>query len=1013
MKLLNYYQDTTVLHVGTEPNRSYYVPFPADINPVGKSRGESERLQFLNGDWKFRLYNNIPEVCDRFIDPEFNDEGFAYMPVPSVWQMQGYDKHQYTNTKYPIPFDPPYVPFQNPCGAYTKWFEVGPDKAGTKKYINFEGVDSCIYLWINGKFVGYNEVSHSTGEFDITNFVIEGQNKLAALVLKWCEGTYLEDQDKLRMSGIFRDVYIIYRPQNHITDYFVNTCISSEQDTATILANFEFSKHVQTITYQLLDIEGNVISAGMTENGELSITVEHPTLWNAESPYLYTLSFSACGENMAENIGIRDIKIKSGVVNINGVNIKFKGVNRHDSDPFTGYTISEDKLKRDLTIMKQNNINAIRTSHYPNSPIFVQLCDQYGFYVIAEADVESHGARDTYGDDYDLINTGGEVDNKISILAKDVRFKEAIIDRVQKAVIRDKNRPCIIFWSLGNESGYGENYINAGKWVKQYDPSRLLHYESSIYVDNGTSLDISMLDVYSRMYASTDFIRDEYFTQTDVKPLIECEFCHAMGNGPGDLEDYFELIYKYDGFTGGFIWEWCDHAVWAGKTIEGKDKFLYGGDFGDFPNESNFCMDGLNFPDRRPHIGLMEYMNVIRPVRVKSKDILAGEFLFRNCLDFTNLFDFVEIRFEVTQNGQSVQTGILQAAEIAPHCEKLIKVIFEMPKEGRCFIRFDYYQKQDMPLAKAGHMLGFDQFELPVVGELPFVPVKEGGALNVSEDDVNVVVKGDHFKYIYSKPLGMFESINFDNTELLSKPMEYNIWRAPTDNDMYIKKEWQKAGYDRITVIVHSTAVTEKDGNVVIQSEISITPIYIQPILNIKARFVVTPSGEIKCSMEAQKDPVMPYLPRFGLRLFVPERYENVQYFGYGPNESYVDKHRSSYKCLFNDTVTAMHVDYIKPQENGSHYGCEYLSIKDKANTGFAFTSSPFFCFNASHYAQEELAEKRHNFELEPSGYTVLCLDHMQSGIGSNSCGPELINKYRFNEKEFNFSFEITPIITD
>jgi len=1000
MKIPLYCQDPNILHIGTTPNRAYYIPFPVGINTPEENREKSDRFQLLNGNWQFRLFNNIPDICDDFAEIDYNCDKFDTIPVPSVWQMQGYDKHQYTNVKYPIPFDPPHIPFDNPCGAYITWFEIGHDKDGMRKYLNFEGVDSCIYLWINGKFVGYNQVSHSTGEFDITEYVTEGSNKLAALVLKWCDGTYLEDQDKLRMSGIFRDVYILYRPESHIVDYFIKTNISHEDSSAVISVDFTFSRQSENIEYCLFDKELNVISQGKSDNGSLSISVNNPILWNAENPYLYTLIFSAFGEVITESVGIREILVHDGVIYLNGAKVKFKGVNRHDVDPITGYTISAGQLLQDLIIMKQHNINAVRTSHYPNSPLFTRLCDKYGFYVISEADVESHGFAEAYGD----------TENKISKLAKDSQFEAAILDRVQKSVMRDKNRPSVLFWSLGNESGYGNNFINAGKWVKHYDDSRLLQYESSIYVDKGTNPDISMLDVYSRMYASTDFIKNEYFIKDGVKPFIEIEFCHAMGNGPGDLEDYFELIYQYDGFTGGFVWEWCDQTVWSGRTADGRNKFLYGGDFGDFPNDKNFCVDGLVTPDRKPHSGLKEYKNVIRPVRARAINCIEGEFAFRNCLDFTNLKDYLEIKYEMTCNGLSVCSGTLPELNIAPHCEKTYKIQLEMPQRGRCFVKFEYFQKRDLPLSDVGHELGFDQFELPIAGEFLINTFSSDEEVNYSEDNIDIIIYGKNFKYVFSKSCGLFKSIVCNNNTFLSKQMEYNIWRAPTDNDMYIRQKWQEAGYDRIKVNVYDTVTTRNNNIVTIKCNLSIAPIYIPTILKIKAQFTVFSSGEIAFSFDVEKDPIMPFLPRFGMRMFIPKCFENTEYFGFGPYESYQDKHRASYIGLFKETVSALYVDNIKPQENGSHYGCEYLKITDNLCSGFEFWNHHFFCFNASHYTQEELTEKKHNFELEESDYTVLCLDCLQSGVGSNSCGPELIKKYRFDAEKFNFTLNIRPI---
>lgn len=991
-----YYEDPNITSVNAMPDRSYYIPYPKEGGVPDAPRDSSNRFQLLNGDWNFKLYHNVPEVPEEFIESEFNGEGFDALPVPSVWQLHGYDGNQYTNTRYPIPYDPPYVPFENPCGAYTTWFEVAPEMDGMRKYLNFEGVDSCAYVWVNGEFVGFNKISHSTVEFDITDCTHSGSNKLAVLVLKWCDGTYLEDQDKLRMSGIFRDVYLLYRPENHVRDYFITEEFSDHYQTACLKVGFEFLKGFEKLDYALFDGEEE-LAEGTAVGNSFSLTVEHPKLWNAEQPYLYTLILRSCGEVVCEKVGFRDICVKSGVILVNGSPIKIKGVNRHDSDPETGYTQSVSQMKRDLTLMKQHNINAVRTSHYPNSPLFTQLCDQYGFYVIGEADVEAHGG----------INTYGAAHYEIGKLAVNPLFKQAILRRVQRSVLRDKNRTCILFWSLGNESGYGVNFVEAAQWIRSYDPSRLVHYESSIYPYPESNNDISVLDVFSRMYASTDFVK-EYFSQPQKKPFIQCEFCHAMGNGPGDLEDYFELIYRYDGFGGGLIWEWCDHAVYAGMTPDGKKKFLYGGDFNEFPHDGNFCVDGLVSPDRIPSTGLLEYKNVIRPVRIQPVNLRTGEYQVRNCLDFTNLQDSVSICCEITRNGVTVERAMLPDENIAPHGSAKITVPYQLPSNGRCMIRFIYLQKGETPFVKAGAELGFDQFELPVEGKFPMNSGLETGALDFTEDDTSVCAFGTDFEYRFSKPCGTFTEIVYQGRKLIEKPMEYNIWRAPTDNDMYIKKEWKNAGYDRAKVKTYKTAVKREGGRIEIVCELSMTPVFIQPILHISAKFTILPSGQINAALEVQKDKVMPSLPRFGVRLFLPKTFGELEYFGYGPYESYADKHRASYVGLFGSAVTEQYVDYIKPQENGSHCGCEYVSLSDRQQS-FEITSATPFCFNASMFTQEELTNRRHDFELEKSDSTVLCIDYKQNGIGSNSCGPELIEKYHFDDEQFTFCFTLNP----
>lgn len=995
MDLPNYYENPNVTSVNAMDDRSYYLPYSENYNDEGKCEKSSDRMQMLNGRWKFRLYDNLAAVPDQFAELKFNETGYGSIDVPSVWQFHGYDYHQYTNTKYPIPYDPPYIPFNNPCGAYVTWFHVDPGSECFRKYLNFEGIDSCAYIWVNGRFVGFSKVSHSTSEYDITDYVNSGLNKLAVLVMKWCDGTYLEDQDKFRMSGIFRDVYIFYRPQNHIRDYFITQEFAKDYKFARLRVKIDFLCDCDDAKYALTD-NGKVIAEGASRDGNILIDIRDPVLWNAENPFLYTLVLSACNEKIIERIGLREITVKDGFVCLNGVNIKFKGVNRHDSNPYTGYAQSFRQMLDDIMLMKRHNINAIRTSHYPNSPVFTQMCDRYGLYVIAEADVEAHGGVDTYGASYDEIGK----------LAVDGRFENAILRRVQKSVIRDKNRPSVLLWSLGNESGYGDNFVKTARWVKGYDCSRLLHYENSIRPYPGILPDTGVLDVYSMMYASTDFITD-YFSRSPEKPFLQCEFCHAIGNGPGDLEDYFELIYKYDGFAGGFVWEWCDHAIFDGKA-DGKPRFLYGGDFNDFPNDGNFCVDGLVLPDRTPSTGLLEYKNVLRPVRASAVDLKSGVFTLANCLDFINIKDYITIRYEVTRNGEAVDSGILTDFDVAPHHKAEIRIDYNLPENGRCFIRLIYLKKCESAEIGKDSELGFDQFELPVSGDFCVIKAAKEGSVRAVEDGDNIRVMGADFGYTFSKSEGIFSSMVYKGNELLERPMEYNIWRAPTDNDMYIKKEWLKAGYDRVSVKTYSVKASNYDNIAVISCRFSLTPVFIQPILRIYSTYIIDPLGRIDVSLLAEKDAQMPDLPRFGIRLFMPDKFDGIKYFGYGPYESYPDKHRASYKGLFESDVALQYVDYIKPQENGSHFGCEYLELLSET-TEISVVSKKQFSFNVSRYTQEELTNKAHDFELENSGCTILCIDYKQNGIGSNSCGPELLKKYRFDDKKFKFEFSIVP----
>lgn len=999
MDLPGYYEDASVFRVGEEPDRAYYIPFTSTEKALSDCREDSEEFMPLSGDWHFRWYPDIAEADGNFTAPCFDADAFDTLPVPSVWQMHGYDRHQYTNINYPIPFDPPYVPDKVPCGAYIRDFDI-PDVADTRRYLNFEGVDSCVYVYLNGKFVGYSQVSHSTAEFDITDFVVPGRNRLAVLVLKWCDGTYLEDQDKLRMSGIFRDVYILARPATHIRDYFIKQHISDDFKRAKIDIHVEFVGESAAAECTLFAPDGSLAATARVKDGYAAIDIESPQLWNAEDPLLYTLLISACGETIAEKVGLRRIEVKHSTVLVNGVNVKLRGVNRHDSDPVRGYAVTREDMQRDLTLMKKHNINAIRTSHYPNAPEFVKLCDEYGFYLVDEADIESHGAWSLYG--------GGE--STMALLACDERFEKAIFDRIHRCVERDKNRPSVIFWSLGNESGYGENFVKAAHWVKEYDPARLIHYESAVHPLPGTSPDESVLDVNSRMYPSTGFVKD-YAAGSPDKPLMLCEFCHAMGNGPGDLEDYFKLIFRNDCLCGGMIWEWCEHAVYAGDAPDGKKKFLYGGDFGEFPDDGNFCVDGLVAPDRQPSTGLKEYANVIRPIRIAAVSCENGEFALTNMLDFTDIRDRVRVTYKIVSDGDVINTGELKGISAPPHGSVRFEVPYDaqniMSRPGLSYIIFEYFQSCELPLTRAGHRLGFDQIILAsnVRASASALP---DGRIRVSDEARRTVISSDKFRYVFSKRSGLFDELVWHGVPLTVRPMDINIWRAPTDNDMYIVKEWRAAGYDRALTKVRRVEVSDEGRRAVIRAQLALIPVSLGKVMEVTEEFVVDAAGAITCSLVAERAAGLPYLPRFGLRMYLPRGFENCEYCGCGPYESYVDKHRASYRGVFCDTVTNMYVDYIKPQENGSHYACDYIDLSGP-DAAVCVESEEPFSFSALHYTEEELTVKKHDFELEDAGCTVLCLDMAQSGIGSNSCGPELLPKYRLDAQTLSVKLRITP----
>ena len=983
MELQKFYEDRHTLHVGTMDNRCYYVP---------KAPGDQARSRLLSQkEWDFAWYPCIEKVPADFSETEFLAEGFVKMEVPSCWQTKGYDQKQYTNVRFPFPYDPPCIPDENPCGAYITEFDLDETETGMRRFLYFEGVDSCFYVWLNGEFVGYSQVSHSPSEFEITDQSKTGTNRLSVLVLKWCDGSYLEDQDKFRFSGIFRDVTLIFRPTAFLHDFTVTTPVNLEEKTASVEVRFDQIEGETSIDCELFDAAGGSLGLAFTSGATVSIPVNAPVLWNAEKPYLYTLRLSTSDEVIEKKIGIRCISVENGAIYINGNQVKFRGVNRHDSHPVKAYAVSKEDVIKDLTLMKEHNINAIRTSHYPNAPWFPQLCSEYGFYLIAEADLESHGVVDIYHGENNRRNTYG-------LIAQDLEWGESILDRQKRNVIRDKNECSVIFWSLGNESGYGPNLEDAGRWVKAYDPTRLVHYENANQETLGYHNDDSMLDVVSHMYVHTDWIKHYCEDRRMRKPFIQCEFIHAMGNGPGDIHDYMELMYKYDKFCGGFVWEWCDHANYEGKTADGRDIYHYGGDAGEYPHDGNFCMDGLVYPDRRPHVGLLEWKNEIRPVRALSMDLETGEIILQNVQDFVDIADNVEIHYEIKRDGVIKEEGILGHLSAEPHGTVNVNISgLNKWAADRTWLKLIYVQKEDAALTKKGRIMGFDQFPLFEEAEKK-IELQTAGSIDLQETEDSFIISSDRIRYQFGKKKAAFVSMEKDGRAILEAPIEWTVFRAPTDNDKWMRHRWEEAGYNTPWTKVYGCTAEVSEGQVKITSDFSVASAYRQPFLRANVIWEINSDGSVKLTLNAKRDMEFPWLPRFGMVLTLPETESKVEYVGYGPYESYQDKHRASWMDRFEATVDELHEDYIKPQENGSHYNCYEVQAGSLSAEG----SKPF-SFNASYYTVRELSSKGHNYELEKSGHVILHLDYAMSGVGSNSCGPELLKQYRLDEEEMHW----------
>lgn len=1005
-----YYEDLSVLHENTMPARAYFIPASKRMDNLVEHREESDRMQLLNGTWKFQYFNSIYDVQEPFFKKDYDTENFDEIQVPSVWQMAGYDTHQYTNIRYPFPFDPPYVPQDIPCGTYAHTFVYHKDENAPKAFLNFEGVDSCFYVWINGSYVGYSQVSHMTSEFDITDLLRDGENSIAVLVMKWCDGSYLEDQDKFRMSGIFRDVYILKRPKQAISDYHIKTRI--EDMLAKVEIEMKFYSPLN-VKISIEDRNGAVVALGsIAEEGTAVLEIASPELWNTENPYLYKLILETENEVIVDHIALRKIEIKDQVIYLNGQKIKFRGVNRHDSDPVTGFTISLEQLTTDLTLMKQHNFNAIRSSHYPNAPFFYEMCDKYGFMVIDEADIEAHGPFMIYrkeDTDYNRFKRWNEM------IADDPAWEEAIVDRVKLMVERDKNRFCIVMWSMGNESAYGCNFEKALEWTKNFDPDRITQYESARYRNYDETYDYSNLDVYSRMYPALSEIQ-EYLDKDGSKPFLLVEYCHSMGNGPGDFEDYFQMIQDNDKMCGGFVWEWCDHAIAHGTAENGKTIYAYGGDHGEEIHDGNFCMDGLVYPDRTVHTGLLEYKNVYRPARVISYNKESGELVLHNYMDFDDLKDYVKISYELTQDGLVISKGILPEFSVAPHGEGKTNLQVNVPENGKCYLKLIYHLKKEMPLLEEDYILGFDEIEVSQkdakcqLAEKWVEKTVTDSELQVSEDDTQIHIKGREFVYTIDRRTALFTEMKFAGREYLNHPMELNIWRAPTDNDMYIKSEWKKAHYDKAYTRAYTTEVVQGKHGVKITSHASVVAETVQKILDVTITWKIEAAGKIDADIAVTKDDEFPDLPRFGVRMFLDKKLSAARYFGMGPQESYCDKHQAASHGLYQANVDDLHEDYIRPQENGSHYDCEYVELNN-SRYGIVVSAENAFSFNASYYTQEELEEKTHNYELIESDSVVFCVDYALNGIGSNSCGPVVLEQYRFDDVLFRFQFTLIPYV--
>lgn len=989
------------------PARAHFLTFPSKEKALLNNNRYTHAFKNLNGVWKF-MFLDAPEYSpEGFFNSDFDVTKMDDITVPGNWQLQGYGKMHYSDLWYNFPINPPYVPTENPTGIYKRTFFVEESYRDKKIIIRFCGVDSAYHLWINGKEVGYSKVARNESEFDITDLIRVGEeNDVTVRVYQWSDGTYLEDQDMWWESGIFRDVELIGVPKDGINDYKVIADLDDEYKNGIfkVEAFLRTTKEVN-VTFELVDAGENTVftktvvaKEGKACIDEVIADVNH---WTAETPYLYKLFMTVeddgqIVEVIPQNVGFRNIRLNGETFLVNGVAIKFKGVNRHDYSPQNGRVVSREEIEKDIILMKQFNINAIRTSHYPNSYYLYDLCDEYGMYLIAETDLECHGFELT--GDYKWITD-------------DPSWELAYVSRMTRMIERDKNHPAIIFWSLGNESAFGCNFRKMTDVAHEMDPTRLVHYEGDF--------DVESADVYSTMYTWIENPKKPYLMKDIIekskKPHIHCEYCHAMGNGPGNLKDYQDLVYAHDKLQGGFVWEWFDHGI-ESFTESGEKYYRYGGDFGDDPSNKDFCIDGLIMPDRTPSPGLYEYKKVIEPITTTAVDIQKGIINLLSRYDFANL-DRFNLVYKVMEDDVILQTGFMAVPSIEARANKDITLPYDLSaikvKPGaHYYVNISYQLREDTSYASSGHELATAQFELPLYKE--GIVVRPEGILNVEKEHTTLHVKGANFSLDFNLVNGNLMNIVRDGMQVLSKGPRLTLWRAPISNDMEIIDKLKKVYFLHLEHEVVMNIDYHMEGNI-LKVEVDTINSTTNSAWHFKTKYVYTvcPSGDILIDVEGtpsgRVDLAPDMLPRIGVSMHLDKSMEHVRYFGMGPGENYADSKEAAQMGLYVNTVDGLFTNYVIPQENGNHMGCKWVSMTNDRGMGLLASTEGDFNFSASWYEDKDLDDAKHTCDLVKRDYIVFNVDYKQNALGTNSCGQWQLDKYRAKFEDFKLSFRLTP----
>ena len=978
------FQDLNCTNLYRLPARATLIPYPNRETARRGERGLSPYYLGLNGQWHFTYYTSPSQVKELSGEAGQGQEG--EIQVPGVWQLQGYGTPQYTNVRFPIPFDPPFVPDDTPVGVYERSFHLPDSFKSRQTVIRFEGVSSCYYVYVNDHLVGFSKGPHLPAEFDISGYVALGENKLKVIVLQWSDGTYLEDQDMWRHAGIFRDVALLSFGRARIVDLGAEATLIHDCQDGEMTISAKVSG-AGTVRLTLLDGEETVFTQLCDViDGEAGLTAEIKNVkpWTAETPYRYELIAEVTGQAERVFVGFKKIEIRNGVFYLNGRAIKLLGVNRHDTHPLLGFYTPVNEMEKDILLMKQHNMNTVRTSHYPNDPRFLDMCDRYGLYVVDETDIEGHGV--TQFASYDFIAT-------------DPKWKTQFVDRGVRMVKRDRNHPSIVMWSLGNESGYGCCHEAMAEAMRKIDMSRPIHYERDQWEKEAITADVT-----SRMYANLDFMKD-YAQGNPKKPLFQCEYCHAMGQGPGLLEDYWQTFNAYPQLMGGCIWEWADHGLI--KEANGEKYYAYGGDFGEWPHDGCFCVDALTYPDRTPHTGLIEYKHVLRPVRACMVDEEKGLVRFRNYYGFLDL-SHLSGRYTVEANGKTYTQGIIQLKTAAGETEEAMLPLGTYPAGATLNIVFAL--KENTSWADVGHIVAREQIELKNGTAHARLPLPQH-ALCLDKSQEGYAVSGADFCAVFHRE-GLSKLI-FRGVKLIEKGVQINLWRAPTDNDNgwpNIAKKWEQLGLNRLLCRSEGMTARCADNTAVIELQGVYGQKVMPPLLRVTQKYTVT--GEGKITLDITYTPlkeIAEYLPRLGIRFAMPDGFDRLVWQGRGPHESYPDKKTGAFLGRWETTVDLTHEPYIRPQENGAHEDTEFAALLNHRGIGL-MAAGDHFSFSTHHYTPEMLTNAQHTIELDRANEITWLIDGAMGPLGTASCGPEPLEKDRLYLKEArSFSFSFLP----